>query len=79
MFCTLCFRQFRPLAPREQLIQRGGRRSIRVVQMPQVKPRDAVGQLARKIIANEKLPAVKIGRERRILKAGIMEFFEENL
>ena len=33
---------------------------------------------ARKLIANEKLPAVKVGRERRVLKAGIMEFFETN-
>lgn len=33
---------------------------------------------ARKLIANEELPAVKVGRERRVLKAGIMEFFETN-
>ena len=33
----------------------------------------------RKMIANEELPAVKVGREWRVLKAGIMEFFEENL
>jgi len=27
------------------------------------------------MIANEELPAVKVGREWRVLKAGIMEFF----
>ena len=32
-----------------------------------------------KMIANEELPAVKVGREWRVLKAGIMEFFETNL
>ena len=32
-----------------------------------------------KVIANEELPAVKVGREWRVLKAGIMEFFEMNL
>ena len=36
-------------------------------------------QQVRKMIANEELPAVKVGREWRVLKAGIMEFFEENL
>ena len=35
-------------------------------------------QQVRKMIANE-LPAVKVGREWRVLKAGIMEFFETNL
>lgn len=33
----------------------------------------------RKMIANEELPAVKVGREWRVLRSGIMEFFEENL
>lgn len=33
----------------------------------------------RKMIANEELPAVKVGREWRVLKAGIMEFFETYL
>ena len=33
----------------------------------------------RKMIVNEELPAVKVGREWRVLKAGIMEFFEMNL
>ena len=32
-------------------------------------------QQIRKMIANEELPAVKVGREWRVLKAGIMEFF----
>ena len=32
-----------------------------------------------KMIANEELPAVKVGREWRVLKAGIMESFEMNL
>ena len=36
-------------------------------------------QQVRKMIANEELPAVKVGREWRVLRAGIMEFFEENL
>ena len=36
-------------------------------------------QLIRKMIANEELPAVKVGREWRVLRAGIMEFFETNL
>ena len=36
-------------------------------------------QQIRKMIANEELPAVKVGREWRVLKSGIMEFFEENL
>lgn len=36
-------------------------------------------QQVRKMIANEELPAVKVGREWRVLKAGIMEFFETNL
>ena len=36
-------------------------------------------QQVRKMIVNEELPAVKVGREWRVLKAGIMEFFEENL
>lgn len=31
-------------------------------------------QQIRKMIANEELPAVKVGREWRVLKAGIMEF-----
>ena len=36
-------------------------------------------QQVRKMIANEERPAVTVGREWRVLKAGIMEFFEENL
>lgn len=36
-------------------------------------------QQVRKMIANEELPAVKVGREWRVLKAGVMEFFEANL
>ena len=36
-------------------------------------------QQVRKMIQNGELPAVKVGREWRVLKAGIMEFFEENL
>ena len=36
-------------------------------------------QQVRKMIANEELPAVKVGREWRVLKAGIMEFFEQNI
>lgn len=36
-------------------------------------------QQVRKMIANEELPAVKVGREWRVLRAGIMKFFEENL
>ena len=36
-------------------------------------------QQVRKMIANKELPAVKVGREWRVLRAGIMEFFEENL
>ena len=32
-------------------------------------------QQVRKMIANEELPAGKGGREWRVLKAGIMEFF----
>ena len=36
-------------------------------------------QQVRKMIANEELPAVKVGREWRVLKAGVMEFFEMNL
>ena len=36
-------------------------------------------QQVRKMIANEELPAVKVGRAWRVLKAGIMEFFEVNL
>ena len=39
----------------------------------------ATRQQVRKMIANEELPAVKVGREWRVLKAGIMEFFETNL
>ena len=34
-------------------------------------------QQVRKMIANEELPAVKVGREWRVLKAGIVEFFEK--
>ena len=33
----------------------------------------------RKMIANEELPAVKVGRERRVLKAGIMAFLEDRI
>ena len=33
----------------------------------------------RKMFASKKLPAVKTGREWRVLKAGIMEFFEANI
>ena len=36
-------------------------------------------QQIRTMSANEELPAVKVGREWRVLRAGIMEFFEENL
>ena len=36
-------------------------------------------QQVRKMIANEELPAVKVGREWRVLKAGIMEFFEKQI
>lgn len=36
-------------------------------------------QQIRKMIANEELPAVKVGREWRVLKSGIMEFFETNI
>ena len=36
-------------------------------------------QQVRKMIQNGELPAVKVGREWRVLKAGIMEFFEMNL
>lgn len=36
-------------------------------------------QQVRKMIVNEELPAVKVGREWRVLKAGVMEFFEMNL
>ena len=36
-------------------------------------------QQVRKMIANEELPAVKVGREWSVLRSGIMEFFEENL
>ena len=32
-------------------------------------------QQVRKMIANEELPAVLVGREWRVLRAGIMEFF----
>ena len=32
-------------------------------------------QQVRKMIANEELPAVQVGREWRVLRAGIMEFF----
>ena len=33
----------------------------------------------RKMIANEELPAVKVGREWRVLKAGIVQFFEKQI
>lgn len=36
-------------------------------------------QQVRKMIVNEELPAVKVGREWRVLKAGIMEFFEKQI
>ena len=36
-------------------------------------------QQVRKMIVNEELPAVNGGREWRVLKAGIVEFFEDNL
>ena len=36
-------------------------------------------QQVRKMIANEELPAVKVGREWRVLKAGIVEFFEKQI
>ena len=36
-------------------------------------------QQVRKMIANEELPAVKVGRGGRVLKAGVMEFFEANI
>ena len=36
-------------------------------------------QQVRKMIANEELPAVKVGREWRVLKAGIVKFFEAHL
>lgn len=36
-------------------------------------------QQVRKMIANEELPAVKVGRERRIPSASIRMFIEENL
>lgn len=36
-------------------------------------------QQVRKMILNEELPAVKVGREWRVLKAGIMEFFEKQI
>ena len=36
-------------------------------------------QQVRKMIANEELPAVKVGREWRVLKAGIVEVFEERI
>ena len=36
-------------------------------------------QQARKMIVNEELPAVKVGREWRVLRAGIMDFFEANI
>ena len=36
-------------------------------------------QQIRKMIANEELSAVKVGREWRVLRAGIMEFFEANM
>lgn len=36
-------------------------------------------QQVRKMIADEELPAVKVGRERRVLEAGIVEFFERNI
>ena len=36
-------------------------------------------QQVRKMIANEELPAVQGGREWRVLKAGIVEFFEKQI
>lgn len=36
-------------------------------------------QQVRKMVTNEELPAMKVGREWRILKTGIIEFFEMNL
>ena len=36
-------------------------------------------QQVRKMIASEELPAVKVGREWRVLKAGIVEFFEKQI
>ena len=36
-------------------------------------------QQVRKRIANEARPAVKVGREWRVLKAGIVEFFEKQI
>ena len=36
-------------------------------------------QQVRKMIANEELPAVKVGREWRVLRAGLWSFFEVNL
>ena len=36
-------------------------------------------QQVRKMIATEELPAVKVGREWRVLKAGIVEFFEKQI
>ena len=36
-------------------------------------------QQVRKMIANEELPAVKVGREWRVLKSWIMEFFEDRI
>ena len=36
-------------------------------------------QQVRKMILNEELPAVKVGREWRVLKAGIVEFFEKQI
>lgn len=36
-------------------------------------------QQVRKMIVNEELPAVKVGREWRILSASIRMFIEENL
>ena len=36
-------------------------------------------QQMRKLIANEELTAVKVGSELRVLKMGIVEFFERNL
>ena len=36
-------------------------------------------QPVRKMIVNEELPAVKVGRAWRVLKAGIVEFFEKQI
>ena len=36
-------------------------------------------QQIRKRIVNEELPAVKVGREWRVLKVGIVEFFEKQI